>query len=154
MVDSSCQKFFFWLVKGLWCWYIVDVSWVVNIKVSNCWVVDFKAVSFIYFVAIPKGVVCEFVPMDLVVNFKEFDGNLPVASGDVVSSVFVWLPGESAVYKAKGCCSFEPVREIVLLSPCYCLGRVIKVPYDSDSCQVASMLSCNPEGSYEKPDLC
>ena len=53
------------------------------------------------------------------------------------------------MYKAKGCCSFEPVREIVLLSTCYCLGHVIEVPYNLDSRQVASTLSCNLEGSYK-----
>ena len=73
------------------CWYVVDVSWIVDVKVSNCWVVDFNAVGFVYFVAIPKSVVCEFVPMDLVIDFKELDGNLSVASGDVVSGVLVWL---------------------------------------------------------------
>ena len=52
------------------------MSWIVDIKVSDCWVVDFKAVSFVYFVVIPKGVVCEFIPVDLVVNFKEFDSDL------------------------------------------------------------------------------
>ena len=51
--------------------------------------------------------------------------------------------------KAKGRCSFEPVGEIVLLSPCYWFGRGIKVPYNSDSRQIASMLSCNPEGLYK-----
>ena len=74
-------------MKGFWCWYIVNMSWIVNIKVSNCWVVNFKAVGFIYFVAIPKSVICEFVPVDLVINFKEFDSDLSVASGDLVSSV-------------------------------------------------------------------
>ena len=78
-------------MKGFWCWYIVNMSWIVNIKVSNCWVVNFKAVSFIYFVAIPKSVICEFVPVDLVIDFKEFNSNLSVASGDLVSSVLVWL---------------------------------------------------------------
>ena len=67
------------------------MSWIVDIKVSNCWVVDFKAVGFVYFVAIPKSVVCEFVPMDLVIDFKKLDSDLSVASGDIVSSVLVWL---------------------------------------------------------------
>ena len=67
------------------------MSWIIDIKVSNCWIVDFKTVGFIYFVAIPESVVCEFVPMDLVVDFKELDGDLSVASGDVVSGVLVWL---------------------------------------------------------------
>ena len=67
------------------------MSWIVNIKVSNCWVVNFKAVGFIYFVAIPKSVICEFVPVDLVIDFKEFDSDLSVASGDLVSSMLVWL---------------------------------------------------------------
>ena len=91
MVDSSCSELFFWLLKGLWCWYIVDMSWIVDIKVSDCWVVNFEVVSFVYFVVIPKGVVCEFIPVNLVVNFKEFDSDLSVASGDVVSGVLVWL---------------------------------------------------------------
>ena len=67
------------------------MSWVINVKISDCWVVDFKVVGFIYFVAIPKGVVCEFIPMGLIVNFKEFDSNLSVASVNVVSGVLVWL---------------------------------------------------------------
>ena len=46
---------------------------------------------FVYFVAIPKSVVCEFIPMDLVIDFKELDSDLSVASSDVVSSVLVWL---------------------------------------------------------------
>ena len=29
--------------------------------------------------------------MDLIVDFKELDGDLSVASGDVVSGVLVWL---------------------------------------------------------------
>ena len=78
-------------MKGFCCWYIVDVSWIVDVKVSNCWVIDFKAVGFVYFVAIPKSVVCEFIPMDLVIDFKELDSDLSVASSDVVSSVLVWL---------------------------------------------------------------
>ena len=73
------------------CWYVVNVSWIVDVKVSNCWVIDFKVVGFVYFVAIPKSVVCEFVPMDLVIDFKELDSDLPVASSDVVSGVLVWL---------------------------------------------------------------
>ena len=73
------------------CWYVVNVSWIIDIEVSNCWVVDFEAVGFVYFIAIPKSVVCEFVPMDLVVDFKELDSDLSVASGDVVSGVLVWL---------------------------------------------------------------
>ena len=72
-------------------WYVINVSWIVDIKISNCWVVDFKAVSFVYFVVIPKSVVCEFIPMDLVVDFEELDSDLSVASGDVVSGVLVWL---------------------------------------------------------------
>ena len=51
--------------------------------------------------------------------------------------------------KAKGHCFFEPIGEIVLLSSCYWFGCGIKVPYNSNSRQVASMLSCNPEGSYK-----
>ena len=88
------------------------MSWVIDIKVSNCWVIDLKVVSFVYFVVIPKSVVCEFVPMDLVVNFKEFDSNLSVASVDVVSSVFVWLSRESAVYKAKCGGSYPAVDHV------------------------------------------
>ena len=79
--------------------------------------------------------------MDLVIDFKELDGDLSVASGDVVSGVLVWLSCDPAMGKAKGRCSFEPIGEIVLLSPCYWFGRSIKVPYNSDSRQVASMLS-------------
>ena len=67
------------------------MSWIVDVKVSNCWVIDFKAVGFVYFVAIPKSVVCEFIPMDLVIDFKEFDSDLSVDSGDVVCGVLVWL---------------------------------------------------------------
>ena len=78
-------------MKGLLCWYVVNMSWVVDIKVFNCWVVNFKVVGFVYFVAIPKCVVCEFVPMDLVIDFKKLDSDLSVASGDIVSGVLVWL---------------------------------------------------------------
>jgi hypothetical protein len=75
-------------VEFFWFWDVVNVLWISDGVVSKVWVVDVVLVFFIYFVATPKSVVCEFVPVDSSFILVEFDRMCPVSFRVIISGVY------------------------------------------------------------------
>jgi hypothetical protein len=75
-------------VEFFWFWDVVDVSRISDKVVSKMWIVNVILIFFIYFVATPKSVVCEFVPVDSSLILIEFDWVCPVAFSIIIPCVY------------------------------------------------------------------
>jgi hypothetical protein len=75
-------------VEFFWFWDVVDVSLISDRVVSQVWIVDIILILFVYFVATPKSVVCELVPVDLSFVLVEFDWMCPVSFGIIIPGVY------------------------------------------------------------------
>jgi hypothetical protein len=75
-------------VEFFWFWDVVDVSWVSDRIVPKVWIVDFILVFFVYFIATPKSVVREFVPVNSSFILVEFDWMCPVSFGIIIPCVY------------------------------------------------------------------
>jgi hypothetical protein len=75
-------------MEFFWFWDVVDMSWISDGVVSKVWIVDVILIFFVYFVATPKSVVCELVPVDLSFVFVEFDWMCSVSFSIVIPSVY------------------------------------------------------------------
>jgi hypothetical protein len=79
-------------VEFFWFWDVIDVSWIGNGVVSKVWIVNFVLIFFVYFVANPKSVVCEFVPVDSSLVLIEFDWMCPVSFSIIIPGVYCGSP--------------------------------------------------------------
>ena len=75
-------------MEFFWFWDVVDVSWISDRVVSKVWVVDIILIFFVYFVATPKLVVCELVPVDSSFVLVEFDWMCSVSFSIIIPGVY------------------------------------------------------------------
>jgi hypothetical protein len=75
-------------MEFLWFWDVVNMSRISDRVVSKVWIVDVVLIFFVYFVATPKSVICEFISVDSSFIFVEFDWVCPVAFGIIIPYVY------------------------------------------------------------------
>jgi hypothetical protein len=75
-------------MEFFWFWDVVDVSWISDGVVSKVWIVNVILIFFVYFIATPESVVCEFIPVDSSLILVEFDWVCPVSFGIIIPCVY------------------------------------------------------------------
>jgi hypothetical protein len=75
-------------VEFFWFWDVIDVLWISDGVVSKVWIVDVVLIFFVYFIATPKSVVCEFILVDSSFVLVEFDWMCPISFSIVIPCVY------------------------------------------------------------------